>query len=538
MNPRCALGVYGSAFVLLSSLVACTGDASDSADTQDASGPNDSGSTLDGMDDADSSSVPDLVSDADEICPTTDPAAEEIGYPPTLELLWSRRLEYGSFSSPVVTDLNQDCRREIILGQGQELGTGQGGSLSVFDAESGEDVWRASLPQEIYTSAVLVELNGDAFQEIVVGGRFGMLTALDGATGNVLWQIDPRAEGFPDTIFNFYTPQLLPDVTDDGRQDLLVAYGGDATRQAFEPRLPGWLYAIDSTSGEVVLSMQMPDGAETYMSPVILERPGQPTLILFGTGGETHAGSLWAIEQDAFIEGRTGEVIELVAPTTTKGVMAPPSLADFDGDGTLDVVVATFDGRAILLDGRALTQRWTVRFENAETYASPAIGYLDADTIPDVFVAYNYGEWAEGYTGSEAVAIQGGTGQVFWRAISDGIISASPVAVDLNEDGPMEIIYFESKETGTSIQVVSPLSGQVDFLTSFPGVSLYSTPRLTDVEGDGVLDMVVPFYVGLAPPRSQLELRVYSVHTPASALREAWPGYLGSDGRSIWGRSR
>ena len=34
-----------------------------------------------------------------------------------------------------------------------------------------------------------------------------------------------------------------------------------------------------------------------------------------------------------------------------KGVIAPPALADSIGDGRLDIIVATFDGRLIALSG-------------------------------------------------------------------------------------------------------------------------------------------------------------------------------------------
>ena len=39
----------------------------------------------------------------------------------------------------------------------------------------------------------------------------------------------------------------------------------------------------------------MPDAAESYYSPVVYRRRGDVDVVLFGTGGETHGGALWAL---------------------------------------------------------------------------------------------------------------------------------------------------------------------------------------------------------------------------------------------------
>ena len=55
--------------------------------------------------------------------------------------------------------------------------------------------------------------------------------AIDGASGDVLWEFyaagDSLDPGTNAGLYNFYNPQRIPDQDGDGRDDLLVANGGD-----------------------------------------------------------------------------------------------------------------------------------------------------------------------------------------------------------------------------------------------------------------------------------------------------------------------
>jgi len=52
---------------------------------------------------------------------------------------------------------------------------------------------------------------------------------------------------------------------------------------------------VSGRDGSVLRSLTVPDSAESYYSPVVYrQRPGTD-VVLFGTGGETHRGSLWVL---------------------------------------------------------------------------------------------------------------------------------------------------------------------------------------------------------------------------------------------------
>lgn len=60
-------------------------------------------------------------------------------------------------------------------------------------------------------------------------------------------------------------------------------------------RLVGRLLVFSGKTGEVLRWVRTPDERETYFSPVIYTKKDSTELVLFGTGGETHAGGLWVV---------------------------------------------------------------------------------------------------------------------------------------------------------------------------------------------------------------------------------------------------
>jgi len=66
---------------------------------------------------------------------------------------------------------------------------------------------------------------------------------------------------------------------------------------------------VSGKDGKVLRSMIVPDGRETYYSPVVYKRRDGSDVVLFGTGGETHSGSLFAIALDDLYRGDVQKVL-------------------------------------------------------------------------------------------------------------------------------------------------------------------------------------------------------------------------------------
>ena len=63
-------------------------------------------------------------------------------------------------------------------------------------------------------------------------------------------------------LYNFYSPQIISDVDNDGYPDLLVSNGGDHAAPAWQTnRPPGHLMVISSLTGQLIAKAVSPDSA-------------------------------------------------------------------------------------------------------------------------------------------------------------------------------------------------------------------------------------------------------------------------------------
>lgn len=204
----------------------------------------------------------------------------------------------GSLSSPKTADLNQDGILDIVMGAGKEEFVPTDTGVVAFDGKDGHLLWVTSAQDQMYGSPVFHDITGDNIPDLFITGRAAQLFAIDGSSGSILWDF-PGVNGDPESWYNFYNPQLI----EKDELMLLVANGGDVTVLPYDPRRPsGKLLLLNATNGQIISCDTMPDGRETYFSPVVHKNPlGE--MIIFGTGGETVGGSLYAVPLQEIFSG-------------------------------------------------------------------------------------------------------------------------------------------------------------------------------------------------------------------------------------------
>lgn len=72
--------------------------------------------------------------------------------------------------------------------------------------------------------------------------------------------------------------------------------------------MPGELLVISGRDGAQIRQLTVPDAKESYFSPVIYSKKNKSVVVVFGTGGETHAGALWVIELVDLLAGNMNQV--------------------------------------------------------------------------------------------------------------------------------------------------------------------------------------------------------------------------------------
>ena len=461
--------------------------------------------------------------------------------------------EVGSASSPRAADFNGDDVLDIVIGAGgKEFRETEYGVLA-FDGADGSLLWHQPARNQITGSAVFQDINEDSIPDVIIGGRSAILYALDGRDGSLLWEYLPDYEGMDavnDTsILNFFTPQFIPDVDNDQMEDLLVSYGGFVKATAgVTDRPAGSLMVISSRDGKLVAKATVPDGLETYTSPVIHDFAGNGALsILFGTGGETINGYLYLAKlEDVLKEDLSGAVV--LDSGLGKGFIAPPVLTDINQDGTADIVANAVNGRMLAIDGSSHQKIWETSLgPGYEVYTMPAPGhFVGDDETPDFFASFGYGVWpSTKFTLN--ILLDGRDGSLISKDTLGTFQYASPMVFDFTEDGHDDILVTAnlsmigaeggvSRRYGNQMKVFDV---REKFILAFEeskfGSNLGSTPLITDLDNDGKVDIISCYMSDAENFYSFKELRLERRELDISIEQPIrWGAYMGSNYSAIF----
>ncbi len=468
------------------------------------------------------------------------------------ELTWNQSLyNVGAQSSPRTTDLNQDGVLDIVIGAGkEELGPISNGIIAL-DGATGQVLWEQAANAHMVGSATFYDVHEDGVEDVFIGGRNHNLKALNGKTGAVIWEYER-----PDTTdpilqyarFNFYNSVLVPDLTGDDRPELLTVNGGnwDALPGSTEDRFPGVLMLFDVMDGRIIAADTMPDGKESYLSPLYI--PGTNGLedqVVFGTGGETIGGRLYLVKLSDLAQSDLSSA-EPILEEEGHGFIAPPALVDLNQDDILDIVAVSHAGTISGIDGRTRTLLWQQQFTGLESSNAPAIGYFNQEAGFDVLAILCKGVWPD-YSVAMQVVLDGKTGAISHRDTLGCYALSSPAIYDLDGDGIDEAIISTNRydcEMQFTEDLRSPpqIENQVlavdfkrksyrpiDRSTGFRNI--YSTPWLGDLDDDGYLDII---YVQNFNPNDLTKFLGMSMKRVSTAVRmpqaPIWGSYMGQSG--------
>jgi outer membrane protein assembly factor BamB len=457
--------------------------------------------------------------------------------------------ELMTSSSPAFADLDSDSIPDIVFGTGVDrtrpVGrhlqfTGQpavSGEVVAVSGATNRLLWKVPNPRDAFTTPRFARLNGDAVPDVIMGGREGVLTAYDGRNGSVLWRL--LGEDVVNTPFPYYflTPAIIDDVTGDGIADLVDAYGGNDTKMPKESRGPGFLMVISGANGKVVASHALPDSTETYASPVVYRRKDGRDWVIVGTGGESLPGGEYRAPLAALLDGSFASRVERLVPPGAKGVIAPPTMVDLNADGELDIVVSTFDGRLVAVDGATGRALWQHADPREESYHSAAVLRLGPKQL-GLFVSRGIGAFPK-YVGTVHRLYDAADGRIIYEYRDPNFPGGAPIAVDLTGDDVDEVLFFSIRfpaAQGARIHVLHAPSRTLR--THDVTSTLWSTPAVADPRRTGSLELIAPSWTmdtkGGTPEHPgytwQLNRLDLSAKTPAFL---SWAGYMGTttDGR-------
>lgn len=449
----------------------------------------------------------------------------------------------GSFSSPRVADFNGDGVKDVVVGVGKNPFVPLDTAVIAFNGKSGAILWVAPARDQIFGSPSLLDITGDGVEDVFISGRSAVLLALNGKNGKIIWEFLPglkAMEARETGWYNFYNPQFVRDVDNDGIKDILISSGGDVLVPAFDLKRPiGKLVVISSRSGKVLAEAKVPDGKETYLSLVTyssgdLMNPN----VVYGTGGESIPGSLYITTlNDILKEDLSGSI--RIATSSTKGFIAPPILADITGDGMLDIIAMAFDGRMIAVDGRTKSTLWSAGLKSTEAFASMAIGRFNSDATPDFFAVVNTGIWPE-MEYALSLVVDGKSGKILQSDTVGYFQMVSPISFDIDNNNYDEVLlhtnFTEFDATEKKTKYVNALL-LYDFKNKmvqrfgpvFEGSKQASTPWIGDLDNDGVLDIVMLYQKDIYNMSIFAGIEILRLNLGIKMQRNiTWGSYMGS----------
>jgi outer membrane protein assembly factor BamB len=299
------------------------------------------------------------------------------------------------------------------------------------------------------TNQALADFRGDGHVAVVAQNDNGHVYVLDPVAGRVLADLKPGDSSCASSCYAFegitgpINAPVVADVDHSGRLSIIVAHtSATVTRYTFDP--------ARSTATSFAFSKAWERRFNDYQSfttmdasPVLADLEGKGQLDVVVAVEET---GVFAVRPDG----------TLLWKQALPSGHATPAVADLDGDGRTEVILAQDDGLVFALEGATGKTRWRADLTSlawpGSIPAAPFVGDLTGDGHPDVVVGLRDAHDGADFSNDHAtLAALGHNGRVLWTAQpkwAAPLTHTRPVLVDRDGHGHPALLWADWNTIG------------------------------------------------------------------------------------------
>ena len=312
--------------------------------------------------------------------------------------------------------------------------------------QDGHELWRLWTEHEIFSLTCQADLDNDNVTDCLAGGRAGLFLAISVKTGEKIWDFEDHA--VKSDLMSVYAAQFVQDLDSDGVQDVLAVHGGDPLSDPAHRNMWGRLILFSGKDGRLLRWMATPDRRESYYPPQVLTRSDGDAVVIYGTGGNTNSGALYAISLLDLYRKNTN-MTRLIYRDYAKGILSPALLADVNGDGLEDIILSTINSNVMAFDGTTFSCLWNRTLNGYESITGIAAAMWDHDDTPDIMVKFAYGSKFPVYQFQKSLVLCGRNGSTLASLGEDTLPSlSSPLGLSVSGRGNDLFLHWSSHCVG------------------------------------------------------------------------------------------
>jgi len=391
------------------------------------------------------------------------------------------------YPAPRIVDLDHDGLLDLIIGNSygtlrhyKQNADGDTAFSLVSELFNGIDVGGISTPS-------FTDLDNDGLWDMIVGEEDGYLShyVQDNANSTAMTLV---TEKFNDIDIGLISTPCFFDLDDDGLLDLIVGENKGFLHH-FEQSGVGSTVFDSVTSNFCSLIVGQP-------CPVFVDLDNNDLIdLMIGV----NRGQVMHFEQESTSSDSVIMISGNILPGKDFGDQTAPSLTDLDNDGLLDMIIGIGDGTLTHLEqdaaGSSFFSVVTDMFNDIKVvggHAQPTFIDLDQDGLLDLVIGSSQGLLKHFKQISEN-STSFAEGEDTFDGIDVGRCSA-PSFTDLDQDGLLDLII--GNNDGMLFHYKQDSIGSLDFVLVsdfFNEIDLpyLANPCFTDIDGDGLLDMIV-----------------------------------------------